>query len=417
MQINNNKKTEAIMFQKILSLSETMLKFAISLILFMLVQQIMPLPYMDEPFHIPQAKRYCEWEFSWDPKITTPPGLYYLSLALSPLQGCSILSLRLTNVILGGFKLYLLKVLNVEWLYLMPISFFYHHLYYTDTLSELLMLLSYYGVIKQSRLLVFLFGIASIFIRQTNIVLLIWMIFYNIYKRNSHQLMEFSIPVQHLTVKSTKKIIYGFISIVFSNGALDLLLLISSMIYIGYLVFKYGIVQGDNNNHVFSLHFPQFLYFNLTLFGLYLPSTLPNFSLKSILVLSVIVFPIIHYFTLHHPFILSDNRHLTFYFWKLLYKNLNVYKELLYSIVYSITLLSTYNTLKHYPLIPVVGYVLSLCLILIPSPLFEFRYFIFHLTIYGIEFHNPTTLNKLVYVLLNSFVFILFLCHPAHIMW
>ncbi|KAG8810941.1 glucosyltransferase, partial [Serendipita sp. 399] len=34
-------------------------------------------PYMDEPFHVPQAQAYCEsqWEV-WDPKITTPPGLY-----------------------------------------------------------------------------------------------------------------------------------------------------------------------------------------------------------------------------------------------------------------------------------------------------------------------------------------------------
>ena len=30
----------------------------------------------DEPFHIPQAQAYCRGEFSsWDPKITTPPGL------------------------------------------------------------------------------------------------------------------------------------------------------------------------------------------------------------------------------------------------------------------------------------------------------------------------------------------------------
>lgn len=31
----------------------------------------------DEPFHIPQAQAYCNGEWStWDPKITTPPGLY-----------------------------------------------------------------------------------------------------------------------------------------------------------------------------------------------------------------------------------------------------------------------------------------------------------------------------------------------------
>lgn len=30
----------------------------------------------DEPFHIPQAQAYCRGEYlTWDPKITTPPGL------------------------------------------------------------------------------------------------------------------------------------------------------------------------------------------------------------------------------------------------------------------------------------------------------------------------------------------------------
>jgi alpha-1,2-glucosyltransferase len=30
----------------------------------------------DEPFHVPQAQAFCRGEYStWDPKITTPPGL------------------------------------------------------------------------------------------------------------------------------------------------------------------------------------------------------------------------------------------------------------------------------------------------------------------------------------------------------
>lgn len=30
----------------------------------------------DEPFHVPQAQAYCKGDwFTWDPKITTPPGL------------------------------------------------------------------------------------------------------------------------------------------------------------------------------------------------------------------------------------------------------------------------------------------------------------------------------------------------------
>lgn len=37
------------------------------------------LDLQDEIFHIPQAQKYCKGNFgSWDPMITTPPGLYVL---------------------------------------------------------------------------------------------------------------------------------------------------------------------------------------------------------------------------------------------------------------------------------------------------------------------------------------------------
>ncbi|KAA8619544.1 alpha-12 glucosyltransferase alg-10 [Pyrenophora tritici-repentis] len=39
------------------------------------VSNIVPDAYLDEFFHVPQAKKYCEGDYSWDPKITTPPGL------------------------------------------------------------------------------------------------------------------------------------------------------------------------------------------------------------------------------------------------------------------------------------------------------------------------------------------------------
>jgi len=43
-------------------------------------------PYMDEPFHIPQAQAYCRGEWGvWDPKITTPPGLCDIPMLLHSL--------------------------------------------------------------------------------------------------------------------------------------------------------------------------------------------------------------------------------------------------------------------------------------------------------------------------------------------
>ena len=47
------------------------------------VNRNVPQPYMDEIFHIPQARRYCDGNFTeWDSKITTLPGLYVFSFGL-----------------------------------------------------------------------------------------------------------------------------------------------------------------------------------------------------------------------------------------------------------------------------------------------------------------------------------------------
>jgi hypothetical protein len=63
-----------------------------SLTWFNLVSQVVQEPYLvsaykrsagdivltsnqDEFFHVPQAQRYCDGDYTWDPKITTPPGL------------------------------------------------------------------------------------------------------------------------------------------------------------------------------------------------------------------------------------------------------------------------------------------------------------------------------------------------------
>ena len=38
--------------------------------------RLIPVP-QDEPFHVAQAQTYCTGDYwTWDPKITTPPGLF-----------------------------------------------------------------------------------------------------------------------------------------------------------------------------------------------------------------------------------------------------------------------------------------------------------------------------------------------------
>eukprot|EP00834_Sanchytrium_tribonematis_P004779 NODE_254_length_11700_cov_0.671580.p3 type:complete len:403 gc:universal NODE_254_length_11700_cov_0.671580:8801-10009(+) len=395
---------------------------AISITTFYLIYIRINEEYMDEPFHIPQAQRYCKYDFTWDPKITTPPGLYYISFMLNPLIGCSFPALRLTNLGLSFLKFYVLGLLSNDplWLYFMPISFLYNHLYYTDNLSELLLLLSFYGVKRGSKPEIYVFGFLSIFVRQTNFVLYIWLVFWGIYERNKYLNPLLNIPLYQLNLKKSFQIIVMFVHVVFTKSLVDISLVCLSISYLGYLVSKFGIVQGDKENHQLSFHFAQMLYFGCTLVGVFAIFDLNIFTkirIKRFLALWVIIFFIVKFFTIHHIFLLSDNRHLTFYFWKAFYSNLTIFHEITYAMVYTIVWYIILTYLSNFPLIPVLGYIVSLLLILVPSPLFEIRYYIFHLTVFGIVFHKFDKKSKAMTIILNTFVLGLFIFHPNHIMW
>ena len=152
----------------------------------------------DEEFHVRQAQVYCKGDFeTWDPKITTPPGLYLISWAIYRLRGrCSIIDLRALNVvtvILGYVLTYdilrwqrrsqtspsngLLLALTAANTWLFPPLFFFSGLYYTDVQSAIWVLLSYRSYLQyeasifswRNGLLQVLVGIIALFFRQTNI--------------------------------------------------------------------------------------------------------------------------------------------------------------------------------------------------------------------------------------------------------
>ncbi|EEB08605.2 dolichyl-phosphate-glucose-glycolipid alpha- glucosyltransferase Alg10 [Schizosaccharomyces japonicus yFS275] len=117
-----------------------------------------PQPYMDEIFHVRQAQHYCRGNWDWDPAITTPPGLYLLSLVLSPILGCSVGALRFVNaaalVLIAPVVLFdILKQLHPQSsnnalimrtlsMCSLPPLWFVSGLYYTDTWSTVLFLQS-----------------------------------------------------------------------------------------------------------------------------------------------------------------------------------------------------------------------------------------------------------------------------------
>lgn len=170
-----------------------------------LLNHVVPHPYMDEIFHIPQAQQYCKGNFrSWDPMITTPPGLYYLSLAhvaslfpgmfytkgaSSVSDVCSIAILRSINGVLAiacSILVYeIIKHLRPALddrkatiysvvLALYPLHWFFTFLYYTDVASLTAVLAMYLACLRKNYWFSGLLGALAVAIRQTNII---WMLF------------------------------------------------------------------------------------------------------------------------------------------------------------------------------------------------------------------------------------------------
>lgn len=57
--------------------------------------------FQDEVFHVGQVQEYCRGNYwHWDPKITTPPGLYILSVLFYKITGrCDLDALRFVNAL------------------------------------------------------------------------------------------------------------------------------------------------------------------------------------------------------------------------------------------------------------------------------------------------------------------------------
>jgi len=169
-----------------------------------MVTKVVPEPYMDEIFHIPQAQRYCSGNFTnWDPKITTLPGLYLFSVGLlEPVhkvssalglqitkeQLCSAANLRSINLVMAIINAVLLHTLtshihgvkenysevlgiwssfNISFL---PMLWMFTFLYYTDPVSTAMVLLTYTLHLSGQDWLAAFAGFLSVLCRQTNIV-------------------------------------------------------------------------------------------------------------------------------------------------------------------------------------------------------------------------------------------------------
>ncbi|KAF7975776.1 hypothetical protein HWV62_8587 [Athelia sp. TMB] len=324
------------------------------------VNELVTEPYMDEPFHVPQAQAYCEGRYEhWDPKITTPPGLYIASLIIKRvfMFKCTLPMLRLTTTLsLLGLPIVLTRLLcyhqrqraprslltptmDAIVLSAFPLVWFFGFLYYTEVPSLLFVVSTVVAASQGSHWTAGLLGLVSCTFRQNNIIWVVYayassQLIYLRFRREPTSKMH-DPPALKAGPADLVKAIWTAPQILpdilpsFVPYALVLSL------FGAFVKWNGGIVLGDKSNHIPSLHIPQVYYFlasatvlgwpalasgNGGVRGLVKDVRVRMFGGKGrflfTMALSALMAVTVKLFTIHHPFLLSDNRHYTFYVWK-----------------------------------------------------------------------------------------------------
>ncbi|OQU95450.1 hypothetical protein CLAIMM_01654 isoform 1 [Cladophialophora immunda] len=339
-----------------------------------LVNQIVPEPYLDEYFHIPQAQAYWLGRWSqWDPKITTPPGLYVFSYVVNAVRGFfskeelrpSVNEWRFTNVLLlylllvalyilaavGRRTVYHESVLQREFsIICFPLIFFFSGIYYTDLFSVLTVVLSEVfwkaGINSQGPVKVlfqashFVAGLVSLSARQTNIF---WVAVFlgGLQVIESVKQRVGAREVHDPPVSESYFEDFPITSISLAQSAvpmipqllLDLWPQLSLLAaFAAFVVWNSGVVLGDKDNHIATIHLAQMLYIWPAIVFFSWPVLLPLFSdlrglrrrlprITTTMSFLLLMLAVVKFNTIIHPFTLADNRHYTFYVFAILRKH------------------------------------------------------------------------------------------------
>ncbi|KAI8461615.1 alpha-2-glucosyltransferase Alg10 [Phakopsora pachyrhizi] len=305
-----------------------------------------------------------------------------------------------------------------------PIVYFSGFLFYTDLGSLVSILSCYDQSLVGNHFFAGLLAIWSCFFRQTNIV---WVAFiagsalverlkhlnmivhqhclkstdsspegHHRDLKRSYDLWSYNLCLMDCSLRDLPRAIGSFfISIYQNRNQILTTVLPYLLVFLGFIVFVFwngGIVLGDRSNHVVTFHLPQLYYFvsfsvaflapvsfDWTLISRSFKSLFgtPKSLAKSLILLGVMIWSVYQY-TFEHPFLLSDNRHYTFYVWRRLFKFHWSVKYLLipgYMVCIKLILerlARSYTT----NLLTTTFFIIGLGLTLIPSPLIEPRYFI-----------------------------------------
>ncbi|KAL5107124.1 putative Dol-P-Glc:Glc 2 Man 9 GlcNAc 2 PP-Dol alpha-12-glucosyltransferase [Taenia crassiceps] len=404
------------------------------------VNRVQPTAYMDEVFHEEQTITYLRgnWQ-KWNPKITTPPGLYVLTTFLwnvLPFQAC-VRNFRFLNCFISGVNFILLayltqSILTALAINTLPVLFFTGILFYTDQLSILALLLTLLAQRSSYTFLAFLFGCFACFVRQTNVVWLAFMIGQEAVQRLASIQPCVRKTALQWCLYLTKHPVETFTALVKAT-LLDALHHTATIVLFATLinVFNQGdIVLGDRSAHKPAFHVPQIFYF-FVFCALHTPVTFIRYlhtnshvpSRLSLIWKTVLLFltvVLIGFFTMEHPYLLADNRHYTFYLWSRFFRR---YRGFRYTLAPVYLICAEYvcrglrgGSLSEF--LTSLGYLMAVALVLIPAGLIEPRYFITPYIVWRLtrprvyEGMNSPAIEVAVNVIVNAVTVHIFVFYP-----
>lgn len=139
-------------------------------------------------------------------------------------------------------------------------------------------------------------------------------------------------------------------------------------------------------------------------------------NMTTVLLISIAIIVIIKFQSLPHSYLLADNRHFTFYLWRRILGNSESFIRYTLLPVCLLTSWSFINLIHRKDNLWKCLFILSICIIVIPQRLLEFRYFVPAFIIWRLNIFTNSALSlslELMYnMLINGLTFFIFLNKP-----
>lgn len=323
-----------------------------------------------------------------------------------------------------------------------PVLYFFSFLYYTDPGAIFFVLFMYLSCIHDSHQVASVLGVVAILFRQTNII---WVVFcaalavrkelltwlkdmlekkdVKVSELNDWDMLKLAVQTVVENALKMNKLFFNLLHSVIRK-VVGYVLVVSGFVL--FVIINQGIVVGARSQHTACLHFPQLFYF-LTMVNVFAVFHLTSpykvlgfvkFCWKHpLLVLSfmAVAYVMVHYYTYEHMYILSDNRHFTFYIWHKIYRQHEYVKYILIP-GYFYCLWAFLNELRHRDIFWKISFFICLCASIVPQKLLEYRYFILPYMMYRINMRYGSAVGLLheilIYLAVNVVTVYLFTQKP-----